>query len=169
MTRLTNAQRERIVAAAIRNTFQKRETEIKEGKAKLGEAIRIAILGKHRKAYEALPTEWHSERKGIYVTGYREHKYSYRSNAFLIDGPSPLGSIPLDDLPARVKARVVALGQKEDALEFDKDSLSSKVRGTVYAATTEKALLDAWPEAKDFMYGEPDEKIGDLLKKAKAA
>jgi len=110
---------------------------------KLADKVLAAALGKHKRAYFALPREFqkHGAYVRITVNGKRFYLYFAKSQ-------------PTCDAEVPVTGPLIAECEQhmaDDAkIKSDKDALAAQTRSVVYAATTVKNLRELWPDGAKY-------------------
>jgi len=150
--RLTVRLKDQILSGVIKDTFKKREENLKQEMRALGDVVLNKVVGKHEDAIKNAPD-------GFYpVAGHIRVRFG--ESRFTV-GQIPLSTerrIPYSMLNLRTQVddkgiikRYETLQKKEARLKKDKDDLKRQVRAMLESCTTLKKLKDLWPEVESYL------------------
>lgn len=148
--KLTKQIKDRIVANILDDTFGARETALKEEKVALADDIYFNYYTPYKTTMSKLPAAffYSSSSFSIKIGGYG--RTVHMSTSRLFSAQHTYGSVHLDDKGV-FEARYVELMKKSDALIKDKDGLERTLRSVIEPVTTDKKLVEVWPEVNKWI------------------
>lgn len=156
MSRLTQSKRDEIVNAVIKESISDKLAKLKEERFKFADKIYDTFMTPEIKDYmSSAPNDKQFFEYGTgmcinSLTGRYNHLYLKNGKPFPCYMRSDLSDL-FNDLDPDVRKGLCAeykkLNDKEVKYSKARNDLAVKVRGVVNSVTTEKRLLEVWPEA----------------------
>ena len=143
--RLTNGDRDAIVRRVLEVVMEPRKKALAKTGAKLGAAVLAAALGKHKRAYFALPEQFQhiDDDVKVIVQGLR---------IYLPLGKRQPTTESWINVSGELATQVESYMAEKSAIERDESTLRQQARSVVMAATTAKQLTELWPAGSKY-YG----------------
>lgn len=150
--RLTNAIREDMLRVLMKGKFDDRATALCEVERALAKEVYEHELGEHLEAVRALPKGWLETSSHIRVAVSGMQSTLYFGDKTLFPMPSSM-RWGYANLPARsdLGKRVAQLRDDRRALEVERGELERETRAALYSFTTDKRLLEKWPEVESVL------------------
>lgn len=141
--RLTQGDRVTIVQKVIDTIIEPRRAKHRKAEHRLADKVLTAALGKHKRAYLALPAEFQRRSNGLRVNCGGQSFWLKHEK----DQPTACDTVVISrDLADEVRAHVAAGEQ----LKKDEDELRAQVRSVVASAPSDKHLRQLWPDGAKY-------------------
>jgi|LGVF01.2.fsa_nt_gb hypothetical protein len=150
--RLTKNTKQQILANVLSKTFKRRADRLEKDGQALGDAVYKDLFDDHKTLMEAMPEGFLYQESGIKVkfgAGVQYVNFSTRQR--LPHKASLYGAFHAyncDHVLSKTSERLV---NRQDKLSADRNELKHKVRAILNSATTDKRLLEVWPEVEPFL------------------
>ena len=148
--KLTAALRRHIVDAAIEHAFGARRSELFKEKQAIGDAVYADTYTPHLETMKKLPEDFFDKDDSIYVSFAGKRNYLPMSEIRLVCANCG-GRRESYAADHELSQRFDDYAAKSQALKRERRQAYAKISAAVNAVNTTKQLLDAWPEAKQFM------------------
>lgn len=161
MARLLKSQKEDIVNCVVKDTLRARRDKLKNDKEDFASLVYESVLTKEMRNYIAKAPEatYFPHSTNMYV---KLLSASYEGRDLTLKNAKPFPYFlyqsqteAFDSLPEETKARLFSLNadlvERQKAIDKDQRELRAKTRGVLNSVTTEKKLLEVWPEAIKYM------------------
>lgn len=152
MGRLTKSEKELIIERALKDVFKTKEDKLElEGKKLADQMYLTLYTDSEKELLNKSPKKWfnHVTNCSCYINGcYTQMKFS-GAKAITADKYGDTFSTQL--LPKELSDKLVAWRDKRDQLNKDKKSLNSKLNSLVMPITTEKKLIEVWPDGAKYL------------------
>lgn len=136
--RITNGDRDLIVSQLVSDTMKAREAAHKKAERALADEVIRWALGKHYKAYMALPEEFQHIDDHFCVASAGKRIVLHH------DKKQPTCGKTIN-VTGEVKDRVEDFMAENERIKRDRDTLRAQARGILFSAQTEKQLRELWP------------------------
>lgn len=150
--KLTTAMKDRIVESIMKDTFTSREQSILSEKTSLGEAIYADFYGQYKTKMMALP-ECMFLQKSTFSIKIEGDRFTYDlpvSSTRRFGKCHDYGNMYIaKDHPFAAAYRDIE--RKENVLVSDKTALRQTLKSTIYPVTTDKRLVEIWPDAEKYI------------------
>lgn len=152
MGRLTKSEKELIIERALKDVFKTKEDKLElEGKKLADQMYLTLYTDSEKELLNKSPKKWfnHVTDCSCYINGdYTRMKFS---GAKTITADKYGDSFSTQLLPKELSDKLVAWRDKRDQLNKDKKSLNSKLNSLVMPITTEKKLIEVWPDGAKYL------------------
>jgi Nucleotide modification associated domain 5 len=158
--KLTNWQRDKIIAAAIASKFQKQEKDfIKREDALARKAYNHLFDEGLRRKIKSMPDKWFQKCGSMrFNVGGQQHYLQLSENKML---PTPYEShcALLGVLDGAIGDEVRAFANEKEQAKTDKRTAEAKLKSLLYSISTLKRLKELWPEGAEFYKGMDEDAV----------
>lgn len=150
--RLTLKMKEQIINNVVHSTLNRRRKKLHADQDAFGDAVYKHLFGEHAKLLITAPNGFFAKQNGIKV------KFGDRITSVTFSELKPIphaatGFRTYHQYPHghSLSQRFIRLDRRNQKISKDKRELENTVRATLSKITTDKKLLEIWPEAEKYL------------------
>jgi hypothetical protein len=148
--KLTNTMKERIIKSIMKETFAEREKAVDAEKTKLADAVYAGFYGRYQKQMQALPESFFLQRSTVKLNVGGSAREIRMSTTRRVGKLHEYNCFDLDQSSHFITS-YKEIEAKARTIENDRAALESTFKAVILPITTDKRLVEVWPDAEKYI------------------